>query len=897
MIKSKKKLTAFMLSLALVSMGFLNPISETITLENQSITVSADETTTIENLPSEYKESMDWIWQNRILDEKSTERWNLIFDQIVAGDGTLNYIIRWQSSTALTYEQHQKFAPMIERQINAWTDWLVGFEGWKYNHVNVNIVGWAVSDESLILDKHDDEVIYTTCTNDDLHNSNSSIPELLPYAPTENSRADHYFDTNYQYPGTRFDMYLWGTTSFQGGAGGDWGQRMSDDYILSVLDSENAHVLEHEIGHGFGMTDFYEEEKCPTWPENTTNIMVAGWAQEVTNYDGWMLRYIWDKIKDDTNNSVSRFDLSQTDTPNNPSVDNKSWNFDVSNTTSVEVSVKGQSYAGVSGKYYLLDSNNNILSQQDWTMSNSLGENGIDSFNITIPNDATNLKIEVSSYFAYDSSIGDNKDLDINTLDISIKNNQEETPNEILLGDLNSDDKLSPIDILIMKKHLLNVDIISNQDTLKRADLNQDENINILDLCILKNLVLNTKSDNDTPSNPNTSFITAPASMIDGSLPSQGDANLVIFYIDFPDCTYSNKLTAEEVQEMAFGSANENSANYPFESMSAFYNRSSKGAINLKGQVFSYTAKNSISYYNDDKVALAKECFEAFKDTVDFSTFDADDDGQIDATLFTVPSTASDDYWWPCAGGFGDSEYKVDGVKIGHIITGNASPENVTNFNSSYLHEMGHCLGLPDYYLYYTDDFDSMKGNAGSELMDADAYSDFSSFSKLMLGWYKENQVQVYDSNAGTQTFTLNNAQTDNGNCVIIPCGELDKNYFSEYFILEYSTNTGNNSAVGADSGIRIHHIKADRYSDEWWSYLKYQNGSEFTNNDDDGIRLIRLVNDGGDCFKSGGTIDSNTSGFGWYDSNEQESINPNVKISVGELKNDTYTITITSTN
>lgn len=61
MIKSKKKLTAFMLSLALVSMGFLNPISETITLENQSITVSADETTTIENLPSEYKKSMDWI--------------------------------------------------------------------------------------------------------------------------------------------------------------------------------------------------------------------------------------------------------------------------------------------------------------------------------------------------------------------------------------------------------------------------------------------------------------------------------------------------------------------------------------------------------------------------------------------------------------------------------------------------------------------------------------------------------------------------------------------------------------------------------------------------------------------------------------------------------------------
>ena len=209
MVKINKKIMSFMLSLAIVSTGFINPISETFTLDTQVTTVSAEENITIDSLPSDYKESMDWIWQNRILDEKSTERWNLIFDQIVAGNGTLNYIVRWQSSTALTYEQRQKFGPMIERQINAWTDWLVGFEDWNYNHVDVNIVGWAVSDESLILDKQDDEVIYTTCTTDELHNSNSAIPELLPYAPTENSRADHFADTNYVYPGTRFDMYLW----------------------------------------------------------------------------------------------------------------------------------------------------------------------------------------------------------------------------------------------------------------------------------------------------------------------------------------------------------------------------------------------------------------------------------------------------------------------------------------------------------------------------------------------------------------------------------------------------------------------------------------------------------------------------------------------------------------
>lgn len=395
-------------------------------------------------------------------------------------------------------------------------------------------------------------------------------------------------------------------------------------------------------------------------------------------------------------------------------------------------------------------------------------------------------------------------------------------------------------------------------------------------------------------------FIDAPIAKVNSSLFSQGDSNLVIFCIEFPDCQYSNELSASEVEQIAFGAADESSANYPFESMSAFYSRSSKGAMNLSGKVFTYTAKNSISAYNEDKVGLAEECFEAFKDSEDFSRFDGNGDGKIDATLFTVPESASDDYWWPCSGGFGDPEYTVDGVTVGNIITGNVAPADKMNFNSSYLHEMGHCMGLPDYYLYYSTDFDSMHGTAGTELMDADAYSDFCSFSKLMLGWYRESQISVFDSSKGAQTFTLKNAQTDAGNCVIIPYGNLDDNYFSEYFIIEYSTIDGNNSGIynrgwgEIESGIRIHHIKADFQEDYWYPHLKYQNGSEATNNDDAGIRLIRLVNDNGGPFTTGDVINSSTSGFGWYDSGENESIDPGVTISVGALQNGEYTITIT---
>lgn len=37
-------------------------------------------------------------------------------------------------------------------------------------------------------------------------------------------------------------------------------------------------------------------------------------------------------------------------------------------------------------------------------------------------------------------------------------------------------------------------------------------------------------------------FISAPINEIDASLPSQGDAALVIFYVDFPHCSFSKLM-------------------------------------------------------------------------------------------------------------------------------------------------------------------------------------------------------------------------------------------------------------------------------------------------------------------------------------------------------------------
>lgn len=288
--------------------------TESTTEETTTTTTTTQtvETFDLSDMPSDYTTAMEWIWTNRFEREGSTTRWNTIFDQIVAGDGTLNFVVRWQSYKTITYEQRQQFETMAQDCVHAWTDLLVGYDDWPYQDVEVNIVGWAVLDKSCLLDLHDDEVVWTDTepydSSGDTSNGTETIPTLLPDAPSSLWRFEHFTDSSYVYPGTRFDMYLWCTQGFPsiGGCGGDWGQRLSDDAYLSMLDGSSLHVLEHELGHGFGITDFYggegENDGYPVggFPGGENSIMMAGSATHITDFDAWMLRYIWSKIKDET---------------------------------------------------------------------------------------------------------------------------------------------------------------------------------------------------------------------------------------------------------------------------------------------------------------------------------------------------------------------------------------------------------------------------------------------------------------------------------------------------------------------------------------------------------------------------------------------------------------------
>ncbi len=460
-----------------------------------------------------------------------------------------------------------------------------------------------------------------------------------------------------------------------------------------------------------------------------------------------------------------------------------------------------------------------------------------------------------------------------------------------LYGDIDRDLTVAASDVNLLASHILDVSTLDAMGHML-SDLDTSSQLNAVDLCLLKRAALGIDElDYIYSEEP---LIETPIEKLDASCPTTGDVKMLVFEIEFSDCKFSTSFDVNEVEQAIFGPEDTSSSYYPYESVTAYLDRSSYGRLNMTGDVFTYTASGSIADYNEDKVKLVEEVLDYYEASVDFSEYDADGDGVIDCSAFFVPSSASSDYWWPMSGGFGDPSYTVDGLYVGNIITGNSVPTSRTDYVTTIIHEMGHTMGLPDYYKYEdTNDWEGLHGDAGYEMMD-DAYGDYSSLSKLMLGWYQESEISVYDNTMAEQTFTLTSAQ-HSPNFVLIPGETLGNDYFGEYFIIEYVTADENNTMWWNESaGIRILHAQTEVYTYDYWniSVFAYDNYGPLYDGDD-GIRFVRLVNDNNGYFTSGDIIDSSVSGFAWYDSNGQETVDTGLSISVDSFSNGEYTITI----
>ncbi|EKG17256.1 hypothetical protein MPH_05546 [Macrophomina phaseolina MS6] len=221
---------------------------------------------------------------------------NYGYDHIINTKGNIQYCVRWDSKKTVTAAQRAKIETALGKMYNKWVSAaLAGFDGFPYDSVNVTVSGWATNDTSLLQGSTDGVTIHSSTVDAD------GIPECDPAC----GRAFHYADGDYSGckggEADRYDVSLWLSDSLDdgaGGYGGDWGQQVGADYMLQNLDADSIHILLHEMGHTLALDDFYDW--TPTG--ESSFIMLAGSAMEITEFDAWMARDWWRHIK-------SRFNL------------------------------------------------------------------------------------------------------------------------------------------------------------------------------------------------------------------------------------------------------------------------------------------------------------------------------------------------------------------------------------------------------------------------------------------------------------------------------------------------------------------------------------------------------------------------------------------------------------
>ncbi len=214
---------------------------------------------------------------------------NFAWDQIMANGGYLNCCVRWDSSATVSAALRDQIHAALQRQMDHWLDWMVengsGWNCWPYTSIPVTVVGWAVRDRNQ-LDWTDGSVdIYENDIWEDAPQCAQACGRFFhqdgDYSSCPGGEAHHY------------DMSLWLTEGFSGGAGGDWGQRVDSGYLVSNVETDSIMILLHEMGHSFGLDDFYD------WQPTGVNsfIMYAGSSAVVTEFDGWMLRDWWRHLR------------------------------------------------------------------------------------------------------------------------------------------------------------------------------------------------------------------------------------------------------------------------------------------------------------------------------------------------------------------------------------------------------------------------------------------------------------------------------------------------------------------------------------------------------------------------------------------------------------------------
>lgn len=333
------------------------------------------------------------------------------------------------------------------------------------------------------------------------------------------------------------------------------------------------------------------------------------------------------------------------------------------------------------------------------------------------------------------------------------------------------------------------------------------------------------------------------------AMPSTGEGKMLVVPIWFADS--SNYITNAEktsvkndIEEAYFGEANTSSL--PWHSVKSYYETESKGTLNLSGKVADWyeTSYSSTTITSDQVDSLVEDVGNSLKQQLgsEYNSYDTDKDGYIDALIliYAAPNCNKDnkvsESLWAYCFWLQQENYNINNPIANTYFwasydfmyeSGNDHIDAHT-----YIHEMGHVLGLDDYYDYAYE-----YGNnpaAGFSMQDYNVGS-HDPFSQMALGW-----VEPY---VPTDDITIEIESFQESGDVILLSPEWTGSPFDEYLLLELYTPTGLNEydvnnygnyiSGPNDIGIRLWHVDARlrRYY-ESGGYLYVYTNSYYTNFD-----------------------------------------------------------------
>jgi immune inhibitor A len=302
-------------------------------------------------------------------------------------------------------------------------------------------------------------------------------------------------------------------------------------------------------------------------------------------------------------------------------------------------------------------------------------------------------------------------------------------------------------------------------------------------------------------------------------------ASAVVLLVDFSDNPADPGHPPETYDTLLFSTGT-----YPTGSMQDYYSEVSYDQFTVDGlvplewyrmpQTYAYyvDGQRGFGSYPNNAQKMVEDAIAAADVDVDFSNYDSDNDGYVDA-LFVVHAgpgyeeTGNPDmihsHQWDLAASPNGQYQTDDGVKIGPY---SVEPEEHANGDiisiGVFCHEFGHVLGLPDLYDY---DYDSegignwgimAGGSWGGDSHSPETPVHFTAWSKIQLGWLTPTILSV-DADDVTA------AAVENSPVVyrFIDSGQ-------EYFLLENRQKTGFDMNL-FNSGLVIWHVDDAMYNND----------------------------------------------------------------------------------